>query len=277
MMRQRESQAAFELLNELSLEFDDPYIRLLLFRVQQRLHLPTSPELAGISIQMARPPSPQDSRSQLKQQYEVSISASLEQYRRLIETESDSKSATQVIRQLFSKYPNDERVATTLLFDLRRTRDVAGLQAHQVTVRQKWPEHPVLNSILAEKAIEEGRLEDAKQHLDIALRSEPGNPSLLSQRGLIHIELANLEAATEDFLRSLEIENTANVRFFLGNVYAARSNWEIARCHLEQALELDSDFQAATEDLDRINQILSQNKVLTGDSLNPATCLPVSK
>ena len=261
IIRKGDYQQAKSELQSIRSEYDNEYIDFLVFRVDQRVETIPSTDYDESIPRAASPPNWEDKRSEIKRQYEVSLSASLERYRNMIEQDAQNQHATDLINELVQKYPDNERVMVSWLYHLRLQNQLGPQVSRLSEAIQTWPENPVLNSLMAEQSINSEQFEEGREYLNIALKQDPNNSSLLAQRGLVYIELDQLDLATQDFHKSNAIDPRAEVHFYLGNVLASQSDWSRAVCQFQHALKLDPALTAAQEDLERARQFIEGSEL----------------
>lgn len=247
LMRKGENQQALNLLDELETVISHPQIKHLKLKVQTRLGLSTAPS-AATSLESGQIGWP-DPRSAEKRLFEVSLSAELSKFRGLIEHEDGLAEASRLIDELYSKYPNSERVVLAKVHSLRLQDDIAGLHSLLNEAHRLWPEQIAFTLGLAELAISADEPEGAKELLDLVLQQDTANAWALYQRGLLHAKEGAFDAAIHALTRALEASETADAHYYLGHAHAENQDWVTAHCHMRRALELAPNFGGAERDL----------------------------
>ena len=108
------------------------------------------------------------------------------------------------------------------------------------------PERAVVHAFCARLAAGAGRLRDALAAYNVAILLFPESPDALYERGLVHRDLGNEEAAIADLTESLRIGPQHGLALVArGSIYAKKGEHSLALADLDAAIAVDSSAAIA--------------------------------
>ncbi len=253
-LREEKAESALNLLQELAQHTVHPQIDQLIRVAQIRLGKPAdadSLQPSTIPGQIGFP----DPFSTEKRVYEVSISAELTRFRNLLAQPNGQSAAFELIDTLTEKYPENKRVVIASAHRLRLSGDVPELRTLLEQAHATWPNEINFMLGLAELEVASRNSSRALQLLEGALALEPTNAWGLLQRGLALAQDGHFEDALNSLQQALQIDESADIHYYIGHAFAELNDFSRARCHMRRAVELEPEFTAAVEQLNRLNAI----------------------
>lgn len=254
-LREDKAEVALEHLQSLKRRDSHPQIDHLIHNAQTRLGLTDGlplPQRTEIPGQIGFP----DPLSAEKRTYEVSISAELTRFRELLVHAEGQTSAFTLIDSLYEKHPDNKRVVIAKVHRLRLAGDVTNLRALINHAQKTWPAEINFMLGLAELEIASQNSVEALRLIDEALALEPDNTWGLLQRGIALAQIGDFSDALSSLHRALQIEETAEIHYFLGHAYAELSDFSNARCHMKRSIDLAPEFTQASEQLERLSAMM---------------------
>ena len=254
-LREDDANTALNLLKDLGQHNVHPQVEQLIRVARTRL---------GISVDAGSSPSSSipgqigfpDPLSAEKRSYEVSISAELTRFRNLLAQPGRRSGAFELIDALFEEYPENKRVVIAKAQRLRVGGDTAKLNALLEQAHATWPTEVNFILGLAELEIASHNSSRALELLDSALALDPANVWGLLQRGIALAQNRDFREALETFQQALQVDESAEIHYYIANAFAELDDFSNARCHIRRAVELDPAFKEAIDQLRRLDRIL---------------------
>lgn len=240
MLRKNQYEEALALLLAISKEATHPQISRLLSATKRRLGIDEASAMVLDQSSIGEVGF-RDERSAVKRKYEQSISASLKQYAAWISESATQPSAFELIENLNSQYPFDERITINRLTALAiqgKFEEARGVLEDSIV---RWPKNQHFHMYLAEMEFAENNPARALELVAQVLEVTPENSSALLLRGRLHAHHGELAAAIENFKAALTIQESASVHYALADIYEQQKDLGMSMCHLFQANELENE------------------------------------
>ncbi len=241
-LRLNQPQQALDILLPLQEVSPAPYVVQLIGQSYRQLG---EADLAREALMKVDGPAPvvwQDPRSREKQQYELSLGATIARARKLI-LAGETTSALALIEPLWPDYPAHQG----LLGALAEAYRLSGRDDEALAVLEKGVEaHPDFYGIhlnLADHYLRFGDQTRAMAHLDRVIELNPRVGWAHAQRGLILVNQGRVGdglAAFQDALR--QDPSNPQVHYYVGMVHASARHWQRAIDAFRESVDLDSDF-----------------------------------
>ncbi len=253
-LRAGANEEALDLLQKLAATLSHPQIDHLQYQANTRLGLVDANHIPPLGISPGEVGF-RDPWSDEKRSFEVSISAELTRFRTLLQHSQQSSQAFAVIDALYEKHPHSERVTIAKVHSVRLRNNLSLLRTLLEASHARWPDQSIFTVGLAELEMDQGNLRSASKLLDSVLTREPRNAWALQQRGILLAQQGDFAKAIAMLQDALAIEKTSATHFYLANAHAEFKDWKSVGCHLSRALELDPTFDAALNQLQRLQEL----------------------
>jgi len=165
--------------------------------------------------------------------------------------------AAQTGEEFLKNAPLDYTILTQLgEIYLRKGEHLKALLCYQKTIEISPNAAQTANNLAYAYAVVGQQLDKALELAQQALNAYPGNPRILDTLGFVYFKKEDWSRAIEVFGEALDIDPTqATTRYYLAEAYFREGNREMARKHLEQALQQDFPERKAAERLrDQLGQ-----------------------
>lgn len=253
-LREDEPETALDLLLSINPQPIHPQVMQLIRMANVRLGRSTEgsfPPPTALPGQVGFP----DPLSAEKRSYEVSISAKLTRFRNLLTQPDGQRAAFNLIDALFEEHPDNKRVVIAKVHRFRLEGDVANLRTLIEQAHATWPTEVNFILGLAELEIGARNSSRALELLDQALGLEPQNVWGLLQKGIALAQNRKFGQALNSLQEALQIEESAEIHYYIGHAYAELNDFSNARCHMKRAIKLAPDFTEARDQLRKLDAV----------------------
>jgi len=142
---------------------------------------------------------------------------------------------------------------------LQERGDVAGAEAQYQAALQLRPDDPVTNNALAGALLASGNVDEAVVHLNASLKARPDYFDAHYNLGHALAAQGNFSGAAEQFRDAInENSQDADAEANLGSALAQLGRLQEAKTHFERALQLNPGHALAKENLQLVEQMMSQ-------------------
>ena len=272
-LRRGDANQALKLLQELKGSIAHAQIDHLIRRAETQLGRQLTEQLVERDTMPGEIGFP-DPISAEKRSYEVSISAELTRFRRMLSTPDSREAAIELADSLYAKYPHNPRIVAAKVQALRVESDLTNLHALLRAAHANWPNDISFTLGLSELELADRNLTTATTLIEAALRIDPNNPWALMQQGILYAQIRNFEGAIASLNASLAFRESAETHFYLGHAYTVLGDLHNARCQMQRAVALDSTFTDAQVQLERLENEIDTENVAGSTSF---TCESVSR
>jgi tetratricopeptide (TPR) repeat protein len=165
--------------------------------------------------------------------------------------------AVGIAEEFLKNSPLDYTILTQLgEIYLRKGENLKALLCYQKTIEISPYAAQTANNLAYAYAVVGQQLDKALELAQQALNAYPGNPRILDTLGFVYFKKEDWASAIEVFGEALDIDPTqATTRYYLAESYFRSGDRELARKHLEQALQQDFPERKEAERLrDQIGQ-----------------------
>ncbi|MYD42656.1 MAG: tetratricopeptide repeat protein [Gammaproteobacteria bacterium] len=271
MIRQEDYQAALDSLLPMQSGIDHAHIDRLIATAETKLGLPLSKKREEIDETGGEIGFP-DPRSFTKRSFEVSISAALTAFQRLLSMSERREDAFNLIDDLYDKHPHIERVAIAKAQSLSERKEYDHLRMMLRDAMERWPNQAAFVVGLAELEIAEGNTREALKTLRQVVSRNDSYQWAFLQMGIAHGHLGEFDQAIASLKRANVLREGVQPHYYLGHAYAEKREWDSAFCHMRRAEQLDADFMDVR---DHAQALAAMSNVSEDEEAREATCAEV--
>lgn len=136
---------------------------------------------------------------------------------------------------------------------------------------QQWPRSAEIHNAFGVACQRTGRLAEARQHFETALRLDPKNVAVLCNAGALVAQQGNVTQARQYFAAAVAADDrNATAHYLLAEAYLELDQTTAARSELERVLQLQPDFAEARRALEAIHPSPSAGGARRETNLQPS-------